>query len=65
LANIEFGEPYLRRVKRVAKYELDGVAFVEGYEKTVGFTFECHNVRFWKLEMEDLYQAKELYHFFY
>jgi hypothetical protein len=39
LSGSEFGKPYLRGVKFVRKYELDGVAFVEGYDKTVGFTF--------------------------
>jgi hypothetical protein len=65
LPKIEFGEPHLRKVKRVIEYELDGVAFIEGYEKTMGFTFECGysptNIR---LTMDDLYQAKELYNFF-
>jgi len=65
LRDIEFGEPQLRRVRRVIKYELDGVAFVKGYEKTIGFTFECsYSGKNWRLKMEDLYQAKELYQFF-
>lgn len=64
MPKIEFGEPHLRGVKRVIKYELDGVAFVEGYEKTVGFTFECCSRKNWRLVMEDLYQAKDVYNFF-
>jgi len=65
LSKIEFGKPYLRKVRRVIEYELDGLAFVEGYEKTVGFTFECgYSGRNWRLTMEDLYQSKEVYNFF-
>jgi len=39
------------------------VAFVEDYEKSVSFTFE-YPANSLRLKMEDLYQAKELYHFF-
>jgi len=58
LAKIEFGEPNNSGLK------LYGVAFVEGYEKPVGFHIELRAMGFWKLEMEDLYQAKEVYSFF-
>ena len=65
MPKIEFSAPHLRKVRRVIEYEVDGIAFIEGYEKTVGFTFEFgyspNNLR---LEIEDLYQAKELYFFF-
>lgn len=64
LSKIEFSEPRLRRVRRVIEYELDGVAFIEGYEKTVKITFECHSPTNLRLTMEDLYQAKEVYNFF-
>ena len=64
MSKIEFGKPHLRRVRRVQKFELDAVAFVEGYEKTVRFSFECRYLRNCVLKMEDLYQAKEVYSFF-
>lgn len=65
MPKIEFSEPHLRKVKRVIEYELDGVAFIEGYEKTVGFTIECgYSPTNLRLKMEDLYQAKEVYNFF-
>lgn len=65
MSKIEFSEPHLRRVRRVIEYELDGVAFIEGYEKTVKITFECgYSPTNLRLTMEDLYQAKEVYNFF-
>ena len=63
MPDVEFGLPHLRRTGRVIKYELEGVAFIEGYEKTVGFTFECRG-RNWSLVIEDLYQSKDVYNFF-
>ena len=54
----------MRRVKRVQEYELHGVAFVEGYEKSVGFAFECPSRGKCELTMEDLYQANEVYKLF-
>ena len=54
----------MRRVKRVQEYELHGVAFVEGYEKPVGFAFECRSRGKCELTMEDLYQANEIYKLF-
>lgn len=63
MAKIEFGDPSLRVVRRVCKYELRGVAFVEGYDKTVGFSFEFHVGRL-SLRIEDVYPAKEVYYFF-
>ena len=64
MSKIQFGKPYLQIVRRVQKYELHGVAFVEGFEKTVGLTFECHYRRNCMLTTDDLYQAKEVYRFF-
>lgn len=63
MTKIEFGDPSLRVVRRVCKYELRGIAFVEGYDKTVGFSFEFHVGRL-SLRMEDVYPAKEVYYFF-
>lgn len=63
MSDIQFGEPRLRRVRRVIEYELDGVAFVKESEKTVGFTFECGYIT-WRLKMEDLYQARDVWRFF-
>ena len=63
MVKIEFGDPSFRVVRRVCKYELEGVAFVEGYEKTVGFSFEFHVGRL-SLRIEDVYPAKEVYYFF-
>lgn len=60
MSEIEFSKPHLQRVKRVQKYELDGVAFVKGYEKPVRLTFECRGTNNFSLEMEALYQAKEV-----
>lgn len=64
MPEIEFSNPHLRKVRRVIEYELHGVAFVKGYEKTVGFTFECQSAKNWRLIFEDLYQAKDVYYFF-
>jgi len=64
LSKIDFGNPYLQKVKLVRKYELKGVAFVEGYEKTVGFTFHSGYPGNLSLEMDDLYQAKDVYRLF-
>lgn len=64
LSKVEFGKPHLQGVRRVQKYELHGVAFVKGYEKTVGFTFASHYWRNCILKMDDLYQSKEVYKFF-
>lgn len=64
MPKIEFGKPHLRTVKRVQKFELKGVAFVKGYEKAVGFTFECGYVNYCKMKIDTLYQANEVYKFF-
>jgi len=65
MPKIEFSEPHLRRVRRVIQYELEGVAFIEGCEKTVRFVLECgYSATNLRLTMEDMYQAKELYNFF-
>ena len=63
MIKIEFGDPSLRVVRRVCKYVLRGVAFVEGYDKTVGFSFEFYVGRL-SLRIEDVYPAKEVYYFF-
>ncbi len=63
MVNIQFGDPNLRPVKRVVKYELHGVAFIEGHEEPVGFVFEYY-AKTMSLKMEALYQAKELCKFF-
>jgi len=64
LSKIDFGKPYLQRVKLVRKYELKGVAFVEGYDKTVSFIFYSAHSGNLSLAIEDLYQAKYIYDFF-
>lgn len=48
----------------VRKYELNGVAFVRDYEKTVGFTFYSQKTGSLSLTMDDLVQAKKAYDFF-
>ena len=63
MTKIGFGDPSLRVVRRVCRYELRGVAFVEGYEKTVGFSFEFHVGRL-SLRLDDVYPAKDVYFFF-
>lgn len=63
MTKIHFGDPSLRTVRRVCRYELHGVAFVEEYDKTVWFSFEFH-VGMLSLRMEDAYPAKEVYYFF-
>jgi hypothetical protein len=62
--SIIFGDPDLRGVSLVRKYELNGVAFVKEYEKTVGFTFYSQCKDDLRLEMEDMYQAHWVYAFF-
>ncbi len=64
LSKIEFGKPDLRTTRRVSRYELFGVAFVEGYEKTVDFTFESAYLGNLSLTMEDVYQALYVYRLF-
>jgi DUF917 family protein len=64
LSGIEFGKPYLQAVRLVRKYELEGVAFVEDYDKTVSFTFHSAHLGNLNLMIENLYQAREVYHFF-
>lgn len=61
---IDFGKPYLRIVHLVRKYELDGVAFVEGFDKTVGFTFYSQTSSNLNLELADQYQSRYVYLFF-
>jgi hypothetical protein len=64
MPKVDLGKPYLRTVRLVRKYELAGVAFVEGYEKTVSFTFHSGSPEKLSLQMEDLYQAKYVYDYF-
>lgn len=64
LSEVEFGDPHLHQVRLARKYELNGVAFVKNYEKTVGFTFYSQSVGSLSLTMEDLIQAKKVYDFF-
>lgn len=61
---IYFGDPCLRKVRLAKKYELDGVAFVEDFEKTVGFTFYSQITRSLSMTIDDLFQAKKVYDFF-
>jgi hypothetical protein len=62
LTKIEFGKPNFR------DGEIDGVAFVEGYEKTVGFTLSvgsgASSLGNLRLSIDDLYQAIYVYKFF-
>jgi hypothetical protein len=64
LPKIEFGYPRLYSVKRKRKWMLEGVAFVEGFDKAVGFVFHSGHSGNLSLELEDLYQAKDVYNFF-
>jgi hypothetical protein len=64
VSKIKFGAPCLREVRLVRKYELEGVAFVEGYEKAVSFTFHSGHSGNLSLRIEDVCQAKEVYDFF-
>jgi hypothetical protein len=64
LFKIEFGDPCLRKVRLARKYELDGVAFVKDFEKTVGFTFYSQITSILSMELDDLFQAKKVYDFF-
>lgn len=63
MSEIEFGTPLLRNVKRAQKYELKGVAFIQGCEP-VGFTFECRHHGNCTLTMDALFQANQVYKFF-
>ena len=63
MVKIEFGAPFLMGARRYIEYELRGIAFIEGYEKPIGFNFECHP-RFLRLSMKEYYHAKHLYKFF-
>lgn len=60
---IEFGDPSLRRVKRVSQYELDGVAFIEGFTP-INFTFWYTGAGDLRLRMDALEQSMKLYGFF-
>jgi hypothetical protein len=64
LSKIDFGKPYLQRVKLVRAYELNGVVFVEGYDKPVGFTFHSAYSGNVTLIIENVYQARDVYYFF-
>lgn len=64
LSEVKFGDPYLHPVKLVRKYELKGVAFVEGYEKPIDFTFHSGHSGNLSLRIEAAYQAKDVYDFF-
>jgi len=64
LCEIKFGDPNLHEVRLARKYELDGVAFIKGIEKPVGFTFYSQYVGNLNLKMEALEQAMKLYCFF-
>jgi hypothetical protein len=48
----------------VREYESDDVAFVEGYDKTVGFTFHSGYLGNLSLKIENVHQAKDVYDFF-
>jgi len=60
---IEFGDPFLRGVRRVSKYELDGVASIEGF-KPVNFTFCYAGAGDLRLRMNAFEQSMKLYGFF-
>jgi hypothetical protein len=66
--NIIFSEPELREVnKRVIKYELRGVAFVDADAEGKGvvrFTFESDYGRGFRLIMDSSYYGKFLYDYF-
>ena len=64
MSDVEFGDPHVHQVRLARKCELDGVAFVKNYEKTVGFTFYSQSVGSLSLTMEDLIQAKKVSDFF-
>lgn len=64
MSEVEFGDPHLHQVRLARKHELNGVAFVKNYEKTVGLTFYSQSVGSLSLTMEDLVQAKKVYDFF-
>jgi hypothetical protein len=64
LPKIEFRKPNLRTVRLARRYEIEGVVFVEGYEKAVGFTFHSDCFGNLSLEMKSIYQAKFVYDFF-
>lgn len=61
---IDFGDPCLRKVRLARKCELDGVAFVKDFEKTVGFTFYSPFTSSLRMTIDDLFQAKKVYDFF-
>ena len=64
LYEIEFGDPCLRKVRLARKYELNGLAFVKDFEKTVGFTFYSQITSSLSMTIDDLFQAKKVYDFF-
>jgi len=67
ISKTRFGEPYLRKVKLVRKYELEGVAFVkdgEEPEKSVGFTFHSSCSENLSVKIEDADKAHDVYDFF-
>ncbi len=45
MAKITFGEPNLITVRRVIQYEIRGVAFIEGYDRSVAFTSDSAMMR--------------------
>lgn len=64
MAKITFGEPSFVSVKRVVEFELHGVAFIEGYEKSVGFQIESLG-EYTRFMIEDMgVPSKEVYDFF-
>jgi len=64
VARITFGEPSFVSVKRVIEFELHGVAFIEGYERSVGFEIESLGEEA-RLGIEDMgIASKEMYDFF-
>jgi hypothetical protein len=64
MCKIKFGDPNLHSVRLSRKYELDGIAFIKGFEKPIGFTFYSPSRGNLDLTMEALEQAENLYIFF-
>jgi len=64
LREVEFDDPSMRNVSLARRHELEGVAFVKDYVKTVRFTFYSQSKSSLSLIMEDFVQAKMVYDFF-
>ncbi len=63
MAEISFIEPNLTKVRFVYKYKIQGIAIIEGYEKTIGFTLHYEPINFY-LVLEDKSASIKLYNFF-